>query len=60
MENRTINYQKLTPIVTEDISYYQDYLNYAYSEKDILNIALTGRYGAGKSSVWRGYESKKI
>jgi len=59
MENRTINYQKLTPIVTEDISYYQDYLNYAYSEKDILNIALTGRYGAGKSSVWRGYESKK-
>lgn len=58
MANRVINYQKLTPIVSEDINYYQDYLDYAYSEKDILNIALTGRYGAGKSSIWKGFESK--
>lgn len=59
MEKRIIKYQKLTPTLAEDISYYEDYLDYAYSEKDILNIALTGRYGAGKSSVWKGYESKK-
>ncbi|MGO1370073.1 MAG: YobI family P-loop NTPase [Senegalia sp. (in: firmicutes)] len=58
MTNRTINYQKLTPTIAENINYYEEFLDYAYSEKELLNIALTGRYGAGKSSAWEGYEKK--
>ena len=48
----------LTPdIIKKDDkkSIYTDALDYAFSNSDIKNIAITGIYGAGKSSVWKTY-----
>lgn len=38
---------------------YTEALDYAFDNKDIKNIAITGIYGAGKSTVWKSYASKK-
>lgn len=34
---------------------YTEALNYAFKNDDIKNIAITGIYGAGKSSLWLSY-----
>lgn len=52
----------LTPIdnVQEGMEIYSQALNYALKNEDILNIAITGIYGAGKSSVIRTFEKKYL
>ena len=64
MENKETKFNALTPdILEENKQVYTDALNYAFSNDDIRNIAITGVYGAGKSTVWntyREYKAKKI
>ena len=53
-------FNSLTPDVLENIEpVYTEALDYAFDNKDIKNIAITGIYGAGKSTVWKSYASKK-
>jgi hypothetical protein len=49
----TYDYDALTPSLMneEDAQHYVNALNYACHQQDIKNIAVTGPYGAGKSSV---------
>lgn len=49
----TYSYDALTPSLMkdEDASHYAEALNFACHKPDIRNIAVTGPYGAGKSSV---------
>ncbi|WP_145031247.1 YobI family P-loop NTPase [Pantoea ananatis] len=51
-------YEALTPsiISPEESLVYTDALNFACSRGDIRNIAVTGAYGAGKSSVLRTWK----
>ncbi|WP_432369297.1 pcar (plasmid) [Pantoea allii] len=51
-------YEALTPSIIEpqESSTYIDALNFACSRGDIRNIAVTGAYGAGKSSVLRTWK----
>lgn len=52
-EMNALGYEALTPTVLEQekaISYIEA-LNFAYNMPDIRNVAVTGPYGAGKSSV---------
>lgn len=53
-----ITYEPLTPSVIEDekAQSYIEALNFACSRPDIRNIAVTGPYGAGKSSVLLTWE----
>lgn len=54
-------FQTLTPIVDPDKEGYQPYfkaLDYALNRDDVKNIAITGPYGAGKSSVILSYLKK--
>lgn len=51
-------FQTLTPIIDPDKEGYKPYfkaLDYALSRDDVKNIAITGPYGAGKSSVILSY-----
>nr|ELR5080664.1 hypothetical protein [Providencia stuartii] len=52
------NFQTLTPSSDVDLEIYEDAINYIFSENDIKNVAISGPYGAGKSSVIETY--KKI
>lgn len=53
---KTFNFQKLTPSDDIDLGAYKAALDYAFDEKDLKNIALTGPYGSGKSSIVKTYE----
>lgn len=54
-------FNSLTPdILEENKQVYTDALNYAFSNDDIRNIAITGVYGAGKSTVWNTYKNNKL
>lgn len=41
-----------------DLGCYEEALKYAFSKADIRNIALSGTYGSGKSTIIRSYEKK--
>ena len=61
MEDITHNkFSALTPeVLKENKRIYTEALDYAFSNSDIKNIAITGIYGAGKSTVWNTYVHKK-
>ena len=49
-------FNALTPeILKGNKQIYTEALDYAFSNNDIKNIAITGIYGAGKSTVWNTY-----
>lgn len=54
---RFMIFEKLTPDNNVDISGYKEALDFALKENiDITNVALTGAYGSGKSSILETYE----
>lgn len=57
MENKPI-FQKLTPCEDAELGTYENALDYIFSQNDIKNIAISGSYGAGKSSIMAAYEKK--
>lgn len=50
------SFRSLTPNDAIDLSHYREALDHVFSSNEIRNIALTGSYGSGKSSVIRSYE----
>lgn len=56
------HFEKLTPFVDADISKYKEMLDFALiteGNDDITNVAMTGLYGSGKSSVIETYKKRK-
>ncbi|WP_438448671.1 YobI family P-loop NTPase [Gorillibacterium sp. sgz5001074] len=58
METEKIKFQKLTPIRNADLKIYEEAINFVFDESDLKNIAITGPYSAGKSSVIESYKEK--
>lgn len=54
---KKLKFKKLTPTKLKEMAYYEEALDFAFKESDLLNIAITGAYGAGKSSVIKTYEN---
>ena len=52
---KEIPFQHLAPIDTIDDKTIFDALDYALSQNNVHNIALTGNYGSGKSSILESY-----
>ncbi len=53
-------FNALTPeVLEENEQIYTEALDYAFSNSSIKNIAITGIYGAGKSTVWNTYVHEK-
>jgi len=50
------NFQKLTPINDVDLKIYDDALNFVFDNEEIRNVAISGAYSAGKSSVLETYK----
>lgn len=55
MENN-YEFQKLTPSDNVDLGIYKNALDYVFNNDDIKNIAISGIYGAGKSSMIESYK----
>ena len=55
-EERNYNFQKLTPTDKVDLGIYADALDKVFIEEDIKNVAISGAYSAGKSSVLESYK----
>ena len=53
-----MKFKKLTPNYNIDITTYEESLDFAFKNDDVNNIALSGNYGAGKSSVIGAYENR--
>lgn len=49
-------FQKLTPSDNVDLGIYENALEYVFTNDDIKNIAISGIYGAGKSSMMESYK----
>lgn len=56
MNEEKVIFNSLSPTKLEKINpIYKKALDFAFSNDDIKNIAITGIYGAGKSTVWNSY-----
>lgn len=52
------NFQKLTPINNMDLKIYYEALNFVFTNDEIKNVAISGSYSAGKSSVIETYKNR--
>lgn len=51
-----IKFQKLTPTNEVELDVYKDAFGYIFENDDIKNVAISGPYSAGKSSVLESYK----
>lgn len=56
-ENR-YRFERLTPTDNVDLRIYEDAIDYIFDNSDIRNVAISGAYSAGKSSVLASYKKK--
>lgn len=56
MNKDAYNFQKLTPTSNVELGIYGEALNFVFASKDIRNIAISGPYSAGKSSILETYK----
>lgn len=53
-------FQKLTPADDIDLTVYEDAFDYIFHNADIKNVAISGPYGAGKSSILETYKKNHL
>lgn len=58
MEESKLVFEKLTPVTNSDIKNYESAIDYVFKENDVRNVAISGAYGSGKSSVLESYKKK--
>ncbi|MGL5954842.1 MAG: hypothetical protein ACRCZ3_17260 [Providencia rustigianii] len=56
MGDKKYTFQKLTPVGDVGLGIYEDAINFAFDNDDLKNIAISGQYGAGKSSLVESYK----
>lgn len=57
-ETKKYVFEKLTPVNDSDISVYESAIDFVFKHDDVRNVAISGAYGAGKSSVLASYKAK--
>ena len=58
IEEKTYHFEKLTPTADADTSVYEKALDFVFENNDVKNIAISGAYGSGKSSMLNSYKKK--
>ena len=58
MGNNDILFKKLTPLNNANISVYEKAINFVFDNPDVKNVAISGSYGSGKSSILESYKEK--
>jgi hypothetical protein len=52
-------FHKLTPVDDVDLNLYEDAIDFIFDNSDVRNVAISGAYGAGKSSIIASYKKKQ-
>lgn len=55
---RKIYFEKLTPTQDVDLKIYSEALDYVFENNDIVNVAISGAYSSGKSSIIESYKKE--
>lgn len=58
MAERKYEFERLTPTDDIKLDVYEDAINYVFENPDVKNVAISGAYSAGKSSVLASYKKK--
>ena len=58
MVESTYKFERLTPTDNVDLDVYEEAINYVFENSDVRNVAISGAYSAGKSSVLASYKKK--
>lgn len=58
MAERKYQFERLTPTDNVNLDVYEDAINYIFENPDVKNIAISGAYSAGKSSILASYKKK--
>lgn len=58
MRDKKYIFQKLTPVSNADISVYEEAIDFIFDNTDVKNVAISGAYSAGKSSILESYKTK--
>ena len=58
MAEKIYHFERLTPIDSVDLNVYEQAINYAFDNSDIKNVAISGPYSSGKSSLLASYKKK--
>ena len=56
--SEVLHFEKLAPIDNADIEIYEDAINFVFENPDLKNIAISGAYGSGKSSLLASYKAR--
>lgn len=55
---KNYHFEKLTPKSDTDIKVYEQALDFVFENDDVKNVAISGAYGSGKSSMLNSYKEK--
>ena len=55
-KEKKYNFEKLTPTTDADTSVYEKALDFVFENNDVKNVAISGAYGSGKSSMLNSYK----
>lgn len=58
MAERKYQFERLTPIDNMDLDVYEEAIDYVFNNPDVKNVAISGAYSAGKSSVLASYKKR--
>ena len=58
MAENKYHFERLTPTDSLDLNVYEEAINYVFDNPDVRNVAISGAYSAGKSSVLASYKKK--
>lgn len=56
MSDNSYKFQKLTPISDVELGVYKNAIDFVFANDDLKNIAISGQYSAGKSSLVESYK----
>lgn len=57
-ENENITFYDLTPTDDIELDIYEKAINFSLENNKVLNVAISGSYGSGKSSILESYKKK--
>ena len=58
LAKKNYHFERLTPIDDMDLNVYEEAIDFVFNNSDIKNVAISGAYSAGKSSVLTSCKKK--